>query len=285
LNQQIFSKKTMTKLDGKVAIITGSGRGIGREIAIKLAHEGARCVVNDIDEEPARETCSAIGEFGGQARLFAGDITESDFGDRLVEDTLEAFGQIDIIVNNAGYIWNSTIQKHTDEQWYAMLDIHATAPFHILRAAGRYFREVARHEQAEGAPICRKVVNVSSMSGLFGAPTQLAYSAGKSALIGMTKTLAKEWGRYNVTVNCVAYGYIETRLTQRLDNGPKTIDIKNRKHQVGLDPGTADILTTLIPLGRKGTPEEAAGAVYLFCIPESDYISGQVLVCGGGLIF
>jgi 3-oxoacyl-[acyl-carrier protein] reductase len=285
LNQQIFSKITMGTLEGKVAIITGSGRGIGREIAIKLAREGARCVVNDIDEEPAQETCSAIGELGGQARLFPGDITESDFGDRLVENTLEAFGQIDIIVNNAGYIWNSTIQKHTDEQWYAMLDIHATAPFHILRAAGRYFREASRHEQDEGAPVCRKVVNISSMSGLFGAPTQLAYSAGKSALIGMTKTLAKEWGRYNVTVNCVAYGYIETRLTQRLDDGPKTIDIKNRKHQVGLDPGTADVLTTLIPLGRKGTPEEAAGAVYLFCIPESDYISGQVLVCGGGLIF
>jgi 3-oxoacyl-[acyl-carrier protein] reductase len=284
LNQQIVSKK-MGTLDEKVAIITGSGRGIGREIAIKLAREGARCVVNDIDEEPAQETCSAIGEFGGQARLYHGDITESDFGDRLVEDTLEAFGRIDIIVNNAGYIWNSTIQKHTDEQWYAMLDIHATAPFHILRAAGRYFREVSRREQAEGVSICRKVVNVSSMSGLFGAPTQLAYSAGKSALIGMTKTLAKEWGRYNVTVNCVAYGYIETRLTQRLDDGPETIDIKNRKHQVGLDPGTADVLTTLIPLGRKGTPEEAAGAVYLFCIPESDYISGQVLVCGGGLIF
>ncbi|MCP3683483.1 MAG: SDR family NAD(P)-dependent oxidoreductase, partial [bacterium] len=194
----------MKKLHGKVAIITGSGRGIGRAIAVKLSQEGANCVVNDLDEASASETCDLISNTGNQAKAAIGDITEPEFGDRLVNVAIDNFGGIDIIVNNAGYIWNSTIQKHTDEQWYAMLDIHATAPFRILRAAAHYFREVAKQEQAEGVHACRKIVNVSSISGLQGTATQLAYSAGKAALVGMTKTLAKEWGRYNITVNCVA---------------------------------------------------------------------------------
>ncbi len=274
----------MTKLDGKVAIVTGSGRGIGQAIAIKLAQEGALCVVNDLDGEPAGETCDQIINHGGQAKAVVGDITKPDFGDQIVNKTIDLFGGIDIIINNAGYIWNSTIQNHTDEQWYAMLDMHATAPFRILRAAAKYFRETSKREQTEGKSVGRKVVNISSVSGQYGAATQLSYSAGKAALIGMTKTLAKEWGRYNVTVNCITYGFIQTRLTQRLDDGPKTIDIKGRNHSVGLEPVLADLNSTLTSLGRSGTPEEAAGAAYLFCIPESNYITGQILTCSGGLV-
>jgi 3-oxoacyl-[acyl-carrier protein] reductase len=273
------------KLDGKVAVVTGAGRGVGRAIARKLAGEGARIVVNDLDGEPAEETAHAIEKAGGEVLICAGDVTAPDFGDRLVATTIERLGRLDVIVNNAGYIWNTTIQKHTDEQWYAMLDVHATAPFRILRAAAPYFRAMAKQEQARGSIVCRKVVNVSSISGVYGAATQLSYSAAKAAAIGMTKTLAKEWGRYNVTVNCVALGLIDTRLTERVTEGPKAIQIKDREHKVGLDPVALDLMRTLTPLGRRGTPEDAAGAVYLLCIPESDYVSGQVLVCSGGLIF
>jgi 3-oxoacyl-[acyl-carrier protein] reductase len=273
----------MSRIENKVAIVTGSGRGIGRAIAIKLAAEGAKVVVNDIDDAPVVETQTIMEKQGFETHSFIGDVTEKDFGDRLIAETLKRFGSIDIIVNNAGYIWNTTIQNHTDEQWYAMIDVHATAPFRILRAASHFFRDTAKHERAEGKVQCRKIVNISSLSGLSGSATQLAYSAGKAALIGITKTLAKEWGRYNVTVNCIAFGDISTRLTQPLDDGPKTIAVKGREFKVGLDKSFFEMEKFMTPLGRRGTVEEAAGAVYLFCIPESDFITGQVLSCCGGL--
>ena len=145
----------MGKLDGRVAIVTGAGRGIGRAIALKLAGEGARVVVSDLDGEPAAETAAAVHELGGEAEIFVGDVTAVEYPDALLAHTLGAWNGIDIIVNNAGYIWNSTIQKHTDEQWYAMLDVHATAPFRLLRAATGYIREAARQEEAEGRVSCR----------------------------------------------------------------------------------------------------------------------------------
>lgn len=274
----------MKKLEGRVAIVTGSGRGIGRAIAAKLADEGARVVVNDLEDAPARETLALLEGSGAEVHAVVGDVAAEDFGDRLVGETVERFGGLDILVNNAGYIWNTTIQNHTDEQWYAMLDVHATAPFRILRAAAPVFRAAAKREAASGAVRCRKVVNISSISGVFGAATQLAYSAAKSAQLGMTKTLAKEWGRYNVTVNCVAFGDIDTRLTRPLEGAPETIDVRGRDLKVGVDRGTQELMTSLTPLGRRGSPEEAAGAVYLFCLPESDFITGQVLVCSGGFI-
>ena len=274
----------MGKLNGKVAIVTGSGRGIGRAIAMKLATEGASVVVTDLDAEPAQAVVKELVDQGHEASVFVGDVTEEDFGEGLVAHTLTSHGGLDILVNNAGYIWNSVIQKNTDEQWYAMIDVHATAPFRILRAAFPYFRESASKEQASGEIQCRKIVNVSSVSGTFGAATQLAYSAGKAAVLGMTKTLSKEWGRYNITVNCVAFGHIETRLTQPFEDEPETIRVGNRDHNVGLTADTIQELHAATPLQRGGNPEDAAGAVYLFCIPESDFITGETLVCSGGLI-
>ncbi len=273
----------MAKLDGKVALITGAGRGIGRSVALKLAAEGASVVVNDIDPEPAAETAAAAVELGVEALAHAGDVALPDFGESFVAAALERFGRLDIIVNNAGYIWNTSVGKTTDEQWYAMMDVHATAPFRILRAASAYIRGAAREERQRGEAACRKVVNVSSVSGLYGAATQIAYAAAKTALIGVTRTLCKEWGPYNVTVNCVAFGHIETRLTQTLSDGPVSVEVGGRTHKVGLEPETVELLTGLTPLRRVGTTEEAAGAVYLLCTPESDYISGQILVCAGGL--
>jgi 3-oxoacyl-[acyl-carrier protein] reductase len=189
---------------------------------------------------------------------------------------------MDILVNNAGYVWNTTIQNTTDEQWEAMLDVHVTAPFRILRVAAECFREQSRREAGSRETRRRKVVNISSISGVGGEPTQVAYSTAKAGVIGLTKSLAKAWGRYGVNVNCVAFGFIETRLTQAWEGEPATIEVKGRKLKVGFDRRVADTLGARIPLGRAGKAEEGAGAVYLLCLPESDYITGQCLICDGG---
>ena len=272
------------KLEGKVALVTGSGRGIGREIALKLASEGALLVVNDLDAEPAAQVVAEIMAAGGRAVARVGSVTESGFAERFVGAALETYNGLDIIVNNAGYTWDNVVQKMSDEQWEAMLAVHLTAPFRILRAASAFIRDAARREAEEGRDVFRKVVNISSVAGLGGNAGQVNYAAAKAAVVGMTRTLSKEWGRYKVNVNCVAFGFIETRLTQPLSGTDATIDVDGRQIAVGVQPAFLDALEThMIPLGRAGTPEEAAGGVYLFCTPESDYISGQVIVVVGGL--
>ncbi|KAI3604132.1 Oxidoreductase, short-chain dehydrogenase/reductase family (plasmid) [Cupriavidus necator H850] len=270
------------KLEGKVALITGSGRGIGRSIALKLASEGARIVVNDLDEAPAQEVVQAIRDAGGQAVACVGSVTVPDFAERFVGTAVNEYKGLDIIVNNAGYTWDNVIQKMTDEQWYAMLDCHLTAPFRILRAAQPVIRNLSKAETETGKRVARKVVNISSVAGLFGNAGQANYSTAKAGIVGMTQTLAKEWGRMNVTVNCVAYGLIKTRLTSSAA-GQSTASIEGREIKVGVNPDLLAAMEKGIPLGRAGTPDEAAGAVYLFCIPESDYVSGQTLLCSGGL--
>jgi 3-oxoacyl-[acyl-carrier protein] reductase len=270
------------KLEGKVAVVTGSGRGIGREIAIKLASEGARVVVNDLDAGPAQETVEAIRDAGGEAVACEGSITAPDFAERFIHTAVKTYGGLDIIVNNAGYTWDNVIQKMTDEQWYAMIDVHLTAPFRILRAAQPVIRQLSKSESEAGERRVRKVVNISSVAGLFGNAGQVNYSAGKAGITGMTKTLAKEWGRMNTTVNCVAFGLIKTRLTGNAAD-QATTTIEGREIKIGVNPDLLATMERTIPLGRGGTPEEAAGAVYLFCIPESDFVSGEVLMCTGGI--
>ncbi|MEV6424633.1 SDR family oxidoreductase [Streptomyces sp. NPDC051662] len=275
----------MGKLDGKVAIVSGSGRGIGREIALKLAADGASVVVNDIDDAPAKETVAAIRTAGGQAVAVVGSVTEDGFAETFVRAAVENFGGLDIIVNNAGYTWDTVIQKMTDEQWDAILDVHLKAPFRILRAAQPVISAAAKKDAAAGEPVpCRKVVNISSIAGLGGNAGQANYAAAKAGVTGLTKALAKEWGRYNVTVNTVAFGMIRTRLTEASANGDGTIDVAGQEIKVGVNPELLSTMERMIPLGRTGTAEEAAGAVYLLCIPESDYVSAQTLVCGGGFI-
>jgi len=270
------------KLEGKVALITGSGRGIGRSIALKLASEGAHVVVNDLDEAPAQEVVAAIRAAGGQAVACIGSVTAPDFAERFIGTAVSEFKGLDIIVNNAGYTWDNVVQKMTDEQWYAMLDVHLTAPFRILRAAQPVIRALSKQEKEAGKSVVRKVVNISSVAGLFGNAGQTNYSTAKAGIVGMTQTLAKEWGRMNVTVNCVAYGFIKTRLTVSADSDA-TENINGREIKVGVNPDLMAAMERSIPLGRGGTPDEAAGAVYLLCIPESDYVSGQTLMCSGGL--
>ncbi len=272
----------MTKLQGKVAMVTGSGRGIGRAIALKLASEGARLVVNDLDAEPAQQVADEIRAAGGEAVVCVGSVTSPDFAERFVKTAVDAYQGIDIIVNNAGYTWDAVIQKMTDEQWYAILDCHLTAPFRILRAAQPVIRALNKAEAAEGRAVFRKVVNVSSIAGLGGNAGQANYAVAKAGITGLSKTLSKEWGRMLVNVNTVAYGFIRTRLTEVTAGSEASVNIGGREIKVGINAGLLATIEAGVPLGRGGTPEEAAGAVYLFCIPESNYISGQTVVCGGG---
>lgn len=271
-------------LEGKSAIVTGSGRGIGRAIATRLAGAGASVFIADLDEDAACETESLITRSGGRARHLSGDVTQPDFPQKLVDSALREFQGIDILVNNAGYSWDSVIQKTTDEQFQAMLDIHVVAPFRILRAASAYLRETAKRELAEGRRVMRKVVNITSISGTDGNPGQAGYSSGKAAVIGLTKTLAKEWGRYNVNVNAVGFGLIATRMVQPLSDSA-FIDVKGHHIAIGVQEKMLEAVKAACPLGRLGTPEEAAGAVLFFCSPLSDYVTGEVLICGGGLHF
>ncbi|WP_395405204.1 SDR family NAD(P)-dependent oxidoreductase [Pseudoduganella sp. UC29_106] len=270
------------KLQNKVALITGSGRGIGRAIALKLAAEGAKVVIDDLDEVPAQETANEIKAAGGEAIVCVGSVTAPDFAERLIATAMEHYKGLDIIINNAGYTWDNVIQKMTDEQWQAMLDCHLTAPFRILRAAQPVIKALAKAEAEQGVRNVRKVVNISSVAGVFGNAGQVNYSAAKAGIMGLTQTLAKEWGRMNTTVNCVAFGLIKTRLTGNAAEGA-TANIEGKEIKVGVNKDLLAMMEATIPLGRGGTPEEAAGAVYMLCIPESDYVSGQTLLCTGGL--
>ena len=272
----------MTKLDGKVALITGSGRGIGRATALKLASEGARIVVNDLDADPANEVVSEIKARGGEAVACHGSVAAPDFAERFLGTAAKNYQGIDIIINNAGYTWDNVIQKMTDEQWQAIIDCHLTAPFRILRAAQPLIKKLVTADREANRRVVRKVVNISSVAGLFGNSGQTNYSVAKAGIVGMTMTLAKEWGRLDTTVNCVAFGFIDTRLTVAAKDGA-TANIDGREIKVGVSDQLKQALEKTIPTGRSGTVEEAAGSVYLFCVPESDYVSGQTLMCSGGL--
>jgi 3-oxoacyl-[acyl-carrier protein] reductase len=276
----------MGMIDGKVAIVTGSGRGIGAASAKKLAAEGASLVVSDIDPTPAEETVAAIRGAGGRAIAVVGDVTDPAFPSLLINSTLDAFGGLDIIVNSAGYTWDAVMQNMNDKQWYAMLDVHTTAPFRILREAFTSFiRHAAKKEQdTNGVANPRTVINVTSVSALYGIPGQANYSAAKAGLIGMTKTLSREWGRYNIQVNCACFGFIETRLTARKEVAEK-LDRDGDEITLGIPEHLRHQAKALIPLGRGGTPEDAAGPIFFLASPLSDFVSGAVLeVTGGGLI-
>ncbi len=242
-------------------------------------------MINDADETMAREACGSLSGVGVNVEYLAGDITTPEFPQQLVDATLGRLGSLDIIVNNAGYTWDNVIQKTTDEQFQAMLDIHVVAPFRVLRAASAWLRETAKKESAAGRRVMRKVVNITSISGTDGNPGQSGYSSGKAAVIGLTKTLAKEWGRYNVNVNAVGFGLIETRLIQPRTSQAPSIEVQGRNIPVGVRPEVLEAARSQCPLGRLGTPEEAAGAVLFFCSTLSDYVTGEVLICGGGMHF
>lgn len=268
---------------GKTAIVTGGGRGIGRAIVQRLVSAGASVLACDLDEEALLEMQASVSASGSVA-LIHGNLMEPDFPQQIVNAALKTFDSIDIIVNCAGFSWDNVIQKTSDEQFLAMLTIHVVAPFRLLRAASGYLRETAKQEIASGQRVMRKIVNITSISGTDGNAGQAGYSAGKAGVIGLTKTLAKEWGRYNINVNAVGFGLIQTRMTQPLKTEGK-INISGREIPIGVQPAVLDSVAAACALGRIGTPEEASGAVLFLCSPLSDYVTGEVLTCSGGFRF
>jgi 3-oxoacyl-[acyl-carrier protein] reductase len=268
----------MGVLDGKAAIVTGSARGTGRATAELLAEQGARVLINDLDGDVAEQAAS---EISGETAVFGGDLTKEGVPDQLIQTAVDEFGQLDIIVNNAGYTRDGVAHKMTDDQFQAMLDIHTVVPFRILRAAAPHLREPAKQEKEEGREVFRKIVNISSISGTMGNAGQVNYSAGKAGVVGLTKTLAKEWGQFKINVNAVAFGFVETRLTAAKESG-NVMTKDGEEIQLGIPEQMRQMAAMIIPLGRPASPEEAAGPVFFLCSPWSNYVHGQVLNVTGG---
>jgi 3-oxoacyl-[acyl-carrier protein] reductase len=267
------------ELDGKVAIVTGAGHGIGEQTAGRLSAAGARVVISDIDEAAAR---SAVDALPGEGLAHVGDLTKDGACDEVVAAAVDAWGRLDIVVNNAGYAWDGPIHKVTDEQFQAMLDIHTIVPFRVLRAAAPHLREPAKRELEAGEEHFRKVVNVTSLAGMMGNAGQVAYAAAKAGSVGLTRALAKEWGPLKINVNAVAFGFIDTRLTAAAGSVGE-VATGDRTIPLGIPPQARKAAELAIPFGRSATPDEAARGVYFLCSPLSDYVHGQVLNVSGGL--
>src|SRR6188472_3368425 len=268
----------MGLLDGKAAIVTGSARGIGRATAELFVSEGARVLINDLDADVAEQTA---GEIDGETAVFSGDLTKPGAADELVAAAVDAFGSVDAVVNNAGYTWDGVVHRMSDEQFQAMLDIHTIVPFRVIRALAPHWREAAKAEQAEGREVFRKIVNISSVSGTMGNAGQANYSAAKAGVTGLTKTIAKEWGQFKVNCNAIAFGFVETRLTQAKEQA-EAIEREGEKIELGIPEQQRAMASMIIPLGRPAQPAEAAGPVMFLCSDLSNYIHGQVLNVTGG---
>ncbi|HET8955328.1 MAG TPA: SDR family oxidoreductase [Solirubrobacterales bacterium] len=270
----------MGLLDGKAAIVTGSARGIGRATAELFVAEGAKVLINDLDPDVAQQTAS---EIDGETAVYAGDLTKEGAADELVKAANDAFGSVDICINNAGYTWDGVAHKMSDEQFQAMLDIHTIVPFRVARALAPAWREAAKAERGEGKEVFRKIVNVSSTSGMMGNAGQVNYSAAKMGVVGLTKTLAKEWGQFKINVNAVAFGFVETRLTAAKEAGEEMTSPTGEKIELGIPEQMRAMASAIIPLGRPATPEEASGPVLFLSSPLANYMHGQVLNVTGGM--
>jgi 3-oxoacyl-[acyl-carrier protein] reductase len=270
----------MGLLDGKAAIVTGSARGIGRATAELFVSEGAKVLINDLDADVAQQAAS---EIDGETAVFAGDLTKEGAADELVKAATDAFGTVDIAINNAGYTWDGVAHKMSDEQFQAMLDIHTIVPFRVARALAPAWREAAKAERGEGKEVFRKIVNVSSTSGMMGNAGQVNYSAAKMGVVGLTKTLAKEWGQFKINVNAVAFGFVETRLTAAKEAGEEMTSPSGEKIELGIPEQMRAMASAIIPLGRPATPEEASGPVLFLSSPLANYMHGQVLNVTGGM--
>ncbi|HEX8958308.1 MAG TPA: SDR family oxidoreductase, partial [Solirubrobacterales bacterium] len=237
-------------------------------------------LINDLDADIAEQ---AAQEIDGETAVHAGDLTQPEATDKLVAAAMDAFGAVDIVVNNAGYTWDGVVHRMTDEQFQAMLDIHTIVPFRMTRALAPHWREAAKAERNDGREVFRKLINVSSISGTMGNAGQANYSSAKSAVVGLTKTLAKEWGQFKINVNAVAFGFVETRLTAAKEAGGEMTSPTGEKIELGIPEQMRQMAAAIIPLGRPARPDEAAAPVLFLASPLANYVHGQVLNITGGM--
>ncbi|MDX1531851.1 MAG: SDR family NAD(P)-dependent oxidoreductase [Rhodothermales bacterium] len=273
----------MSLFENQVVVITGAGRGIGAAAAKRFAEHGASVVVNDLDAEPAEGVVDAIRRAGGTAHAMPGSVTEDGFAERLLDAAVERFGTLNVLVNNAGFTWDGMLHTMTDEQWLRVLEIHTFAPFRLIRAAAKHLRAPAKAEFEAGQPPSenRVIVNVSSTSGLHGNVGQANYATAKMGVVGLTKTVAKEWGRFGVRCNAVAFGFIDTRMTRPKEEG-EVVDVAGQEVVQGIPDAMRGRAFTANPLGRPGTAEEAAGGIVLMASPLASYVTGHTLEVTGG---
>ena len=274
--------------NGQTVIITGAGRGIGASAARLFARHEARVVVNDLDADLAEETAQQIVDAGGQAIHLAGSVTDPELPGRLMQAAVDAFDHINVLVNNAGFTWDGMAHKITAEQWQAILEVHLTAPFRMIQAAAPYLRDAAKAELESGAPYSNRcIVNISSTSGLHGNIGQANYAAAKMGVVGLTRTVAKEWGALGIRCNAVAFGLVDTRLTRPQEAQEEAIEIDGRELLLGIPRKVRDLLDRdigqRIPLARPAEVAEAAGGIVLIASPLASYITGHVLEVTGGM--
>lgn len=266
----------MGLIENKVAVVTGAGRGIGQAIAELFAREGAKVVVNDVDRDVAEETVKLCHAAGAQAFAFTGSVADRHDTDALMAATVEQFGCLDILINNAGITRDRVVHKMSDLDWDLVLDVNLKGTFNTIRSAAPYLRDVAKKEKDElGAPrYHRKIVNFFSTAAIRGNPGQINYAAAKMGNVGITRTMAQEWGPFWINVNAVAPGLTETRMTA-------TKEETNGAY--GIPMAQKEALISRIPFGRAAVPLDIARVVLFFSCPLSDFVTGQEINVSGGM--
>jgi len=244
------------KLKDKVAIVTGSARGIGRAIALELVRNGAKLVICDLNMDDIQIVVDQFTEMGGEAKGFVSNVTQAEDAQQLIDKTIEAFGKVDILVNNAGITRDNLLMRMKEDEWDAVIAVNLKGTYNCIRAIAKPFIK-----QRSG-----KIINLASVVGQIGNAGQVNYSASKAGVIGLTKSVAKELAARNVRVNAIAPGFIQTDMTANLTEKAK------------------EELTNAIPLGKLGQPEDVAKVVLFLASDDAAYITGQVINVDGGMV-
>ena len=263
-------------LTDRVAVITGAGRGIGRACAELLVREGAQVVINDVDPEPAAEARAACEEIQpGSAAIHVGSVADPKATDALMQTAADHFGKLDILINNAGITRDKVVHAMSDEWWDLVINVNLRGTFNCIRSAARYLRDPAKVELERDGRVAyhRKIVNFYSTAAIRGNPGQVNYTAAKMGNVGITRTIAAEWGRFCINVNAVAPGVTNTRLTQPKQHGS----------DIGIPPEQLEATIKRIPFGRPAEPLDIARVVLFFVSPLSDFVTGQEINVSGGM--